>query len=54
MIGGADSFGAGGYLRTPLEEALPVDMDVRDKELEANLALVLGGGQIRQHGALPL
>jgi uncharacterized membrane protein len=41
MIGGADSFGAGGYLRTPLEEALPVDMDVRDKELEANLALVL-------------
>jgi uncharacterized membrane protein len=41
MIGGADSFGAGGYLRTPLEETLPVDMDVRDKELEANLALVL-------------
>lgn len=41
MIGGAQSFGAGGYLRTPLEKALPVDMDVRDKELEANLALVL-------------
>jgi uncharacterized membrane protein len=41
MIGGADSFGAGGYLRTPLEDILPVDMDVRDKELEANLALVL-------------
>jgi uncharacterized membrane protein/Mg-chelatase subunit ChlD len=41
MIGGAESFGAGGYLRTPLEEAMPVDMDVRDKELEANLALVL-------------
>lgn len=41
MVGGAESFGAGGYLRSPLEEALPVDMDVRDKELEANLALVL-------------
>lgn len=41
MIGGSQSFGAGGYLRTPLEKALPVDMDVRDKELEANLALVL-------------
>ena len=41
MIGGPESFGAGGYLRTPLEEAMPVDMDVRDKELEANLALVL-------------
>jgi uncharacterized membrane protein/Mg-chelatase subunit ChlD len=41
MLGGAESFGAGGYLRTPLEEAMPVDMDVRDKELEANLALVL-------------
>lgn len=41
MIGGPQSFGAGGYLRTPLEKALPVDMDVRDKDLQANLALVL-------------
>ena len=41
MVGGQDSFGAGGYLRTPLEAALPVDMDVKSKELEANLALVL-------------
>lgn len=41
MIGGADSYGAGGYLRTPLEDALPVDMDVRNKDLQANLALVL-------------
>jgi Mg-chelatase subunit ChlD len=41
MIGGDQSFGAGGYLRTPLEAALPVDMDVRDRELQANLALVL-------------
>ncbi len=41
MIGGEDAFGAGGYLRTPLEEALPVDMDVRTKEQSPNLALVL-------------
>ena len=41
MIGGEDSFGAGGYLRTPLEETLPVNMDVQDKQLQSNLALVL-------------
>lgn len=41
MIGGDQSFGAGGYLRTPLENALPLDMDVRDRELQANLALIL-------------
>lgn len=41
MVGGTESFGAGGYLRTPLEEALPVDMDVRNKDLQANLALIL-------------
>jgi Mg-chelatase subunit ChlD len=40
MIGGPDSFGAGGYLRTPLEKALPVDMDVRSRTQEPNLALV--------------
>jgi len=41
MVGGSSSFGAGGYLRTPLEKALPVDMDVKSKERSANLALVL-------------
>ena len=41
MTGGQRSFGAGGYLRTPLEEALPVDMDVRSKENTPNLALIL-------------
>ena len=41
MTGGAQSFGAGGYLRTPVEAALPVYMDVRNKQQEANLALVL-------------
>ena len=41
MVGGPSAFGAGGYLRTPLEKALPVDMDVKSKERAANLALVL-------------
>ncbi|MBE0411491.1 MAG: VWA domain-containing protein, partial [Anaerolineales bacterium] len=41
MTGGETAFGAGGYLRSPLEEALPVYMDVRTRELSANLALVL-------------
>jgi Mg-chelatase subunit ChlD/uncharacterized membrane protein len=41
MSGGDQGFGAGGYLRTPLEDALPVYMDVRARELSANLALVL-------------
>jgi len=40
MIGGQDAFGAGGYLRTPVETALPVDMEVRSRTQEPNLALV--------------
>ncbi|MEZ4658604.1 MAG: glutamine amidotransferase, partial [Caldilineaceae bacterium] len=41
MTGGENAFGAGGYLRTPLEETLPVEMDVRSKEKTPNLALAL-------------
>lgn len=41
MTGGESAFGAGGYLRTPIEEAMPVYMDVRSRELTANLALVV-------------
>ena len=40
MIGGKESFGVGGYGRTPIEEALPVYMDVRDRQERPNLALV--------------
>ncbi len=32
MIGGDSSFGVGGYLDSPLEEALPVDMELRNRE----------------------
>jgi uncharacterized membrane protein len=41
MIGGPNSFGAGGYLDTPLEEALPVEMDVTHKKIIPKGALVL-------------
>jgi uncharacterized membrane protein len=41
MIGGPESFGAGGYARTPLEATLPVDMDVRDRERQPDVALVV-------------
>ncbi len=41
MTGGENAFGAGGYLRTPIEEAMPVYMDVKSRELAANLALIV-------------
>jgi Mg-chelatase subunit ChlD len=41
MVGGPESYGAGGYLRSPLEKALPVDMEVRSRSHEPNLAVVL-------------
>ncbi len=41
MIGGPRSYGAGGYEDTPIEEALPVDMGVRDREKQPDIALVV-------------
>ncbi len=40
MIGGRDSFGAGGYLDTPIEQTLPVYMTVRDRERSPEVAMV--------------
>jgi uncharacterized membrane protein len=40
MIGGRDSYGAGGYLDTPIEETLPVYMTVRDRERSPEVAMV--------------
>jgi uncharacterized membrane protein len=40
MVGGRDSFAAGGYLNTPLEETLPVYMTVRDRERSPDIAMV--------------
>lgn len=39
MIGGADGYGAGGYLRSEVEKALPVDMDVPARQQQASLAI---------------
>lgn len=41
MIGGDQSFGPGGYYKTPIEETLPVSLDVRQKKHLPSLALVL-------------
>jgi len=41
MIGGENSFGAGGYIGTPVEETLPVNFRPKDKELMPNGALAL-------------
>ncbi|WP_374686406.1 FixH family protein, partial [Promineifilum sp.] len=40
-VGGPDSFGMGGYFRTPLEETLPVDMQINDQERFPSVSLVL-------------
>jgi uncharacterized membrane protein len=41
MVGGEESFGLGGYYRTPVEEALPVTMEVKQKVEVPSLAVVL-------------
>ena len=41
MVGGPQAFGAGGYTKTPMEEALPVDMGVRNRQKEPDIALVV-------------
>ena len=41
MVGGKNSFGPGGYHRTPVEEALPVDMDIQQKKVLPKGALVI-------------
>ena len=40
MIGGKQSYGAGGYLNSPIEETMPVYMTVRDKQRSPDVALV--------------
>ncbi len=38
-VGGPTSFGIGGYFQTPLEEALPVEMQIKDERRRPKLAL---------------
>lgn len=41
MVGGPESFGPGGYHRSPIEEILPVSMDIEKQELLQKGALVI-------------
>lgn len=40
-VGGPESYGMGGYFRTPLEETLPVDMQIKDQERFPAVSIVL-------------
>jgi Mg-chelatase subunit ChlD len=39
-VGGPTSYGVGGYYGTPLEETLPVDMQIKDEQRRPSLAIV--------------
>lgn len=41
MIGGPNSFGAGGWMNTPVEKALPVDMQIKAMRVMGKSAMVL-------------
>lgn len=41
MVGGEDSYTAGGYRDTPIEQILPVTMQTRDTDVRPDVALVL-------------
>src|SRR5690606_35000572 len=41
MLGGEQSFGLGGYFQTPVEDALPVYMDLKGRKKLPSLGLVL-------------
>lgn len=48
MVGGTSSFGLGGYQKTPVEAALPVDCDIRSARgaLRGGLVLVMHGSEM--------
>ncbi|TSI11701.1 VWA domain-containing protein [Lysinibacillus sp. BW-2-10] len=41
MVGGENSFGLGGYFKTPIEQLLPVEMEVKGKQQLPSLGLVI-------------
>jgi uncharacterized membrane protein len=50
MIGGPEAFGAGGWANTKLEEAMPVDFQIKNTKIEAvgALAMVMHASEIAQ------
>lgn len=55
-IGGPESYGMGGYFKTPLEEALPVEMQIKDQERFPAVSMVIvidrSGSMGQQEGGL--
>jgi uncharacterized membrane protein len=55
-IGGTESYCMGGYFRTPLEETLPVDMQIKDQERFPSVSIVIvidrSGSMGAQEGGL--
>ena len=41
MLGGQHSFGVGGYFKTPIENTLPVNMDIEDKTRFPKIGIVM-------------
>ncbi|MHB1457543.1 MAG: VWA domain-containing protein [Armatimonadota bacterium] len=41
MIGGENSFGAGGYFDTPIEETLPLDMSLKKTKVLPSLSIII-------------
>src|SRR5262249_54946024 len=41
MLGGRDSFGAGGWMNTPVEKALPVDMQIKALKVQGLGAMAM-------------
>lgn len=50
MLGGPKAFGAGGWSRTEIEKAMPVDFQIKNKKIEAvgALAMILHASEIAQ------
>ncbi len=48
MLGGPDSFGAGGWMNTPVEKALPVDMQIKAIKVQGigAMALIMHASEI--------
>lgn len=40
VVGGPTSYGVGGYFRTPLEDMLPVEMQIKDEQRRPSLGIV--------------
>ena len=56
VSGGPESYGMGGYFRTPLEKVLPVDMQIEDQERFPSVSIVIvmdrsGSMAVREGGA---